>query len=301
MLERMENEQLLAEIDRLLASENPEEMDVSRLEACLALLQQRCPVMADYDTEQAKVRLQSDHPELFIETKTPQSKRSVGWRFFPLAAVLALLLAICVGAYSFSSGWSFRYEKNHDAFVTGDRYATTSVTYGGSKLPEKTQQNIFDSMVFIHMEGGGHYVADFSFDSLAELEAFTGVDLIESDRFTISSVHCTAYFYDQPRQTFRIKGFYTLLSDDYACRIRFHLTTYPGAELSFHHRADETAYDFTEYPMDKLDINAAILSSTTDKTDIVAYWTKDRLAYELHGFGTQDDLTHMLTTLDILQ
>ena len=295
MPEQMTNEQLLAEIDRLLAGENPEETDAARLEACLVLLQQRCPVLEDYDAQQAKVRLQNEHPELF-----PRHRRTVLWRFLPLAAALALLLAICAGAYSFSSGWFFRYEKNQDPYADGDRYAVTSVDYGGSKLPEETEQKIRDNMVLEAVINGSRYTANFTFATLAELEDFVGIDLVESDRYSVSNVHCTAYFYNRARETFSIQGFYTLCSGEYFCRVRFYLSTYPDASLSTHHLADETSYHFTEYPMDNLDINAAILTNTEDKTDLVAYWKKDRLAYELRGLGTQNDLEHLQDVLDHL-
>ena len=300
--ENLTNEQLLQEIDRLLASENAEEMDADRLEACLALLQQRCPVMEDFDPQQAKTHMQAQHPELFSAPETPPKKRSFGWRIFPLAAALALLLAVCVGAYCFSSGWTFEYKQNYDPFVTGDRYAVTTVEYGGTLLPYESKQKIYDTMVLEEVIGGSRYVAEFTFSSLTELETFIGTDLVESDRLAVSDVHCTAYIHNETSlHTVSIKGFYTLVSDDYVCRVRFHLSTYPDAELSLHHSADETAYDFAEYPMDKLGINAAVLSSTTDKTDIDAYWTKDRLAYELHIFGVRSNLEHLRSVLDSLQ
>ncbi len=301
-LNNLTNEQLLEEIDRLLANENAEEMDTGRLEACLALLQQRCPVMEDYEPQQAKARLQAQNPVLFAAPEASPKKRSFVWRLFPVAAALAILLVVCVGAYSFSSGWTFGYRQNYDKRVYGDRYAVTSVEYGGTLLPSESKQKIYDTMVLEEVIGGSRYVAEFAFSSLAELEAFIGTDLVESDRLSVSDVHCTAYIHNQTTlHNVSINGFYTLDSDDYACRVRFHLNTYPDAELSRYHLADETAYDFAEYPMERLDISAAILSSTTDKTDISAYWTKDRLAYEFYIFGDKADSKHLKSALDSLQ
>lgn len=302
MLERMTNEQLLDEIDRLLAEGSAQENDTARLGACLALLQQRSPVMEDYDAHQAKVRLQTEHPHLFARANGRPKKRFLRRRLLPLAAALTALLVICVGAHGLTNGWSFRYEANQDDIADGDRYAVTSVDYGGTQLPYESRLKIYDTMVLEEVVGGSRYVAEFAFDSLAELETFVGVDLVESDQLAVNDVHCTAYIHNETaQQTVSIDGFYTLVSDDYACRVRFHFSTYPEARLSRYHLADETAYNFKEYPLDKLDFNAAILSSTTDKKDISAYWTKDRLAYELSVFGEKDDLKHLKAALDSLQ
>ncbi len=64
-IDTLSNTQLLKEIDSLFETSTDKDLDVDRLEACLAKLQGRAPVMEDYDPAQAWEKLQTDHPLLF--------------------------------------------------------------------------------------------------------------------------------------------------------------------------------------------------------------------------------------------
>ena len=59
------NAQLLDDLERLLDCQEAEDLDVDQLEACLDALQERAPVMEDFDPASIMARLQAEHPALF--------------------------------------------------------------------------------------------------------------------------------------------------------------------------------------------------------------------------------------------
>ena len=92
-IDALSNTQLLEEIDSLFETSTDKDLDVDRLEACLAKLQERAPVMEDYDPAQAWEKLQTDHPLLF-ESEDAQTQPDKAIKHFKRPRKLLRIVAI---------------------------------------------------------------------------------------------------------------------------------------------------------------------------------------------------------------
>lgn len=105
-VENLSNTELLEEIDRIM--EQGENMDVERVEYLLAVLQERAPVMEDYDSVEQWEKVQEDHPLFFTEDAldtVPTKKNVLRGNFFKkasricqIAATLLLVIVITANA-----------------------------------------------------------------------------------------------------------------------------------------------------------------------------------------------------------
>ena len=105
-VENRSNTELLVEIDRIM--EQGENMDVERVEYLLAALQERAPVMEDYDPVKQWEKVQEDHPLFFTEDvldTMPKKKKVLRGNFFKkasricqIAATLLLVIVITANA-----------------------------------------------------------------------------------------------------------------------------------------------------------------------------------------------------------
>ena len=105
-IENRSNTELLEEIDRIM--EQGENMDVERVEYLLAVLQERAPVMEDYDPVKQWEKVQEDHPLFFTEDAldtVPTKKKVLRGNFFKkasricqIAATLLLVIVITANA-----------------------------------------------------------------------------------------------------------------------------------------------------------------------------------------------------------
>jgi len=105
-VENRSNTELLEEIDRIM--EQGENMDVERVEYLLAALQERAPVMEDYDPVKQWEKVQEDHPLFFTEdvlNTMPSKKKVLRGNFFKkasricqIAATLLLVIVITANA-----------------------------------------------------------------------------------------------------------------------------------------------------------------------------------------------------------
>lgn len=105
-VENRSNTELLEEIDRIM--EQGENMDVERVEYLLAVLQERAPVMEDYDPVKQWETVQEDHPLFFTEDAldtVPTKKKVLRGNFFKkasricqIAATLLLVIVITANA-----------------------------------------------------------------------------------------------------------------------------------------------------------------------------------------------------------
>lgn len=66
------NLELLDEINRMLEAETEDTLDTEKLERYLALLQDRAPVMEDYDPRQTLTELKKNIPHFLASAGTPQ-------------------------------------------------------------------------------------------------------------------------------------------------------------------------------------------------------------------------------------
>ena len=92
-IDALSNTQLLEEIDSLFETNTDKDLDVDRIEACLAKLQERAPVMEDYDPAQAWEKLQNDHPLLF-ESEDAQNQPDNTIQHFKRPRKLLRIVAI---------------------------------------------------------------------------------------------------------------------------------------------------------------------------------------------------------------
>lgn len=92
-IDALSNTQLLEEIDSLFETSTDKDLDVDRLEAYLAKLQERAPVMEDYDPAQAWEKLQTDHPLLF-ESEDAQNQPDKAIKHFRRPLKLLRVVAI---------------------------------------------------------------------------------------------------------------------------------------------------------------------------------------------------------------
>lgn len=92
------NGELMHEIERILEAGNDETMDADRLEAYLAELQERAPVMEDYDAAAEWEKTKEEHAFLFELEESGPSGRSGIWSGFQKirAAEIFIATALCL-------------------------------------------------------------------------------------------------------------------------------------------------------------------------------------------------------------
>ena len=101
--------QILRQLETMLDDADPETLDVDKLESLLDELQERAPVMEDFDPACVMADLQRDHPALFEpEEAAPPSKPEKAARpgrtrriLLRVGAAAALLVILCVSAGAF--------------------------------------------------------------------------------------------------------------------------------------------------------------------------------------------------------
>jgi hypothetical protein len=103
------NSEVLNELEEKMASMNEDDFDFELVEQHLKVLQDRAPVMTDYDESSEFARLQNEHSGLFdedIDSRTPNVKRrkkAVRFlRITEVAVAAVLCLTISANAFDFN-------------------------------------------------------------------------------------------------------------------------------------------------------------------------------------------------------
>ena len=128
------NLELLDEIDRMLESNSEDTLDTEKLERYLALLQERAPVMKNYDPCQTLAELEKDYPALFSACPNAAADRRKPAHFARVAEiVVAAALILTVSAKAFG----------HDPFETVYRWTKDVIQMysspsGSTELPDPT-------------------------------------------------------------------------------------------------------------------------------------------------------------------
>ena len=128
------NLELLDEIDRMLESNSEDALDTEKLERYLALLQERAPVMENYDPCQTLAGLEKDYPALFNSCPDAAAGRRKPAHFARVAEiVVAAVLILTVSAKAFG----------HDPFEIVYRWSKDVIQIyrgpsGAIELPEPT-------------------------------------------------------------------------------------------------------------------------------------------------------------------
>lgn len=99
------NSELLQEVERILEAGNDETMNTERLEAYLAELQKRAPVMEDFDQETEWEKMKEENSFLFELGPSEQSSTWRGFRKIRTAEIfitVALCLVITANAFGYN-------------------------------------------------------------------------------------------------------------------------------------------------------------------------------------------------------
>ncbi len=149
------NLELLNEIDQMLEAETEDALDTEKLERYLALLQDRAPVVEDFDPRQTLAELEKDYPALFTARRDDAASRRKPARFARVAEiVVAAVLILTVSAKAFGHDpfeTVYRWTKDVIQIYRGPSGTTelSEPTDGGySSLKEALVKNGEDSSIY---------------------------------------------------------------------------------------------------------------------------------------------------------
>lgn len=207
-----------------------------------------------------------------------------------IAACLAAVLAISAAA-GLLGDWSFYFGTEPD----GTKMAWTEVAHGAADFPEATKEIIREAVAGVDEDT--YPKATLTFDSLAEMEAFLGVDLLESTLYPVNpnkKIYCDLDYRSGerlvsgkvvPYENFYIHGGYALDKGDFNNWMKFHMSTYAGASLAIGSEA-EKGLQFQEYELQQLGLVAGVLTGVMEGRHTDVYILKDCVAYDI--MCTQD-------------
>lgn len=107
-VEQWSSQELLQEIEQILATSSSADMDTDKLEAYLDILQERTPVMEDYDAKAEWEKTKAQHPLLFAPEPSKRSKKADARKWFrgvravEIAVAVALCLMITANAFGYN-------------------------------------------------------------------------------------------------------------------------------------------------------------------------------------------------------
>ena len=107
-MEQRSSQELLQEIEQILATSSSVDMDTDKLEAYLDILQERVPVMEDYDAKAEWEKTKAQHPLLFAPEPAKRPKKADARKWFKsvraveIAVAVALCLMITANAFGYN-------------------------------------------------------------------------------------------------------------------------------------------------------------------------------------------------------
>ena len=107
-VEQRSSQELLQEIEQILATSSSVDMDTDKLEAYLDILQERAPVMEDYDAKAEWEKTKVQHPLLFAPEPAKRPKKADARKWFrsvravEIAVAVALCLMITANAFGYN-------------------------------------------------------------------------------------------------------------------------------------------------------------------------------------------------------
>ncbi len=107
-VEQRSSQELLQEIEQILATSSSVDMDTDKLEAYLDILQERVPVMEDYDAKAEWEKTKAQHPLLFAPEPAKRPKKADARKWFrsvravEIAVAVALCLMITANAFGYN-------------------------------------------------------------------------------------------------------------------------------------------------------------------------------------------------------
>lgn len=229
----------------------------------------------------------TDLDPIFLEEAltTAKVRRPVWKRMALMAACLAAALAISVAATGILENWSYRVTTED-----GKKIAWTQVQHEGLELPEASKEIIRQKME-------GLTAADWpktrlTFDSLAELEAFLGADLLESTLYPVSvsrGISCDLDYQTgsrmvdgvaEPYEYFLLRIHYAFDKGEYRNLVTAHISSCGGSVAIGSER--EKHFHFEEQELEQLGLTAGILTGLHDGRHSEVYLLKDNVAYTIN-------------------
>lgn len=266
-VENRSNTDLLNEIDRLM--EQGENMDVERVEYLLSVLQERAPVMEDYDPTKQWEKVLEDHPLFFTEDTfdaTPPKKKVLRGNFFKkvsricqIAATLLLVIVITANA----AGVNPIQAVIHWADGVVQMYGDPS---GIMELPVAVEGSVYKSLEEALIA--------------AEIDPDTIPDWIPAD-YTLSDIQIR-----ENDKMVRYSATYSSERADLAIRV----VCYADTEWIAISERDEGGY---LYPHN--DIDRYIISNYEQ---IKAGWALDNIVYSISGQLTEAELQKMIDSIN---
>lgn len=107
-VEQRSSQELLQEIEQILATNSSADMDTDKLAAYLDILQKRAPVMEDYDAKAEWEKTKARHPLLFAPEPSKRSKKADTRKWFrsvrtvEIAVAVVLCLMITANAFGYN-------------------------------------------------------------------------------------------------------------------------------------------------------------------------------------------------------
>lgn len=107
-VEQRSSQELLQEIEQILATSSSVDIDTDKLEAYLDILQERAPVMEDYDAKAEWEKTKVQHPLLFAPEPAKRPKKADARKWFrsvravEIAVAVALCLMITANAFGYN-------------------------------------------------------------------------------------------------------------------------------------------------------------------------------------------------------
>lgn len=107
-VEQRSSQELLQEIEQILATNSSADMDTDKLAAYLDILQKRAPVMEDYDAKAEWEKTKARHPLLFAPEPSKRSKKADTRKRFrsvrtvEIAVAVVLCLMITANAFGYN-------------------------------------------------------------------------------------------------------------------------------------------------------------------------------------------------------
>ena len=231
----------------------------------------------------------SDVDAVFLEEAAAyvpaRVRRPIWKRMALIAACLAAVLAISVTAIGVLKNWSY-----HVTTEDGKKIAWTQVQYEEFVLPEASKEIIRQKME-------GLTVADWpktrlTFDSLAELEAFLGADLLESTLYPVCvsrGISCdldyqtgsrTVDGITAPYEYFLLRVHYSFDKGGYRNLVTAHISSCGGSMAIGSER--EKNFRFEERELEQLGLVAGVLTGLQDGRHTEVYILKDNIAYTIN-------------------
>ena len=259
------NGELMHEIERILEAGNDETMDADRLEAYLAELQERAPVMEDYDAAAEWEKTKEEHAFLFELEESGPSGRSGIWSGFQKIRAAEIFIATALCLVITANAFGYNPARWFLDWVDGIIRISNAEPSGSMILPQD--------------DGSEYHSLSEALDAY-DINSDTVPRWIPTD-YALSSV-----VVQESDDILRIEGFYV----GERGRLLIRVTQY-NEESSWvgHVERDEGGTECT--------INNHQICYVTNAEKAKVGWLVEQRFYEIIGQVTEDEITQMIQSI----